>query len=164
MRMVASCFGLASAVLVVCSGSPLVCQTPGQAPAEPGQSGNNAPSIVLSQKTLRMGPPAGQTTLGQPLKMPLPLGAGSVRLGSAQIDPEMIVHPPQTSIGMQPPGTQVAQNLYPGLELMPIDRSKAKVEPIPTMISNVKMEKIPTTWTQFTVSPIQSGKPTPATK
>jgi hypothetical protein len=95
--------------------------------------------------------------LGQPLKMTVPLGAGSLRLGSAQIDPQMVVHPPQTSMGVQPPGTQVAQNLYPGLLLMPIDGSKTKIEPIPTVFPTMKMEKIPTTWTEFKVSPIQSG-------
>ena len=163
MRMVASCFGLASAVLVVCSGSPLVCQTPGQAPAEPGQSGQKSPDAFLPQTEISKGPPV-PITLDGVLTMTLPPGTGKVRAPGAQIDPKMVVHPPQTSIGMEPPGTQVAQNLYPGLELMPIDRSKTKVEPIPTTFSNMKVEKIPTTWTEFTVSPIQSGKTTPATK
>ena len=38
----------------------------------------------------------------------------------ASIDPKMIVRPPQTAVGTLPPGTPIAQNLYPGLVLQPI--------------------------------------------
>ena len=49
----------------------------------------------------------------------------------AQIDPQIIVRPPQSSLGEQPPGTLIAQNLYPGLQMLPIGEPKGKVKPIP---------------------------------
>jgi len=54
------------------------------------------------------------------------------RKDSAQIDPGMIIRLPQSSIGVQPPGTPIAQNLYPGLQLLPIEEAKAKQAAIPT--------------------------------
>jgi hypothetical protein len=43
------------------------------------------------------------------------------RLGDAEIDPKVIVHPPQSSIGVTPPGTPMAQNEYPNLQMLPIE-------------------------------------------
>jgi hypothetical protein len=63
----------------------------------------------------------------------------------AQIDPTMIVHPAKSAIGEQAPGTLVAQNLYPGLQLLPVDGPKARVEPIPITWPKMKMENLPTT-------------------
>jgi hypothetical protein len=45
------------------------------------------------------------------------------RLGDAEIDPKIIVHPPQSSIGVTPPGTPMAQNEYPHLQMLPIESS-----------------------------------------
>lgn len=61
----------------------------------------------------------------------------------AKIDPQIIVRPPQSSIGYQAPGTLIAQNLYPGLQFLPIGETKGKLEPIPTTWPNFKMEQIP---------------------
>jgi len=84
---------------------------------------------------------------------PLALGRGS----DAQIDPKIVVHPPQSSLGEQPPGTLVAQNLYPGLQLLPIEESKSKAEPIPTTWPNRKIEQIPTVWPNGELLPVNSG-------
>jgi hypothetical protein len=43
------------------------------------------------------------------------------RLGDAEIDPKIIVRPPQSSIGVTPPGTPMAQNEYPHLQMLPIE-------------------------------------------
>ncbi len=73
-------------------------------------------------------------------------------LGNASIDPQMILHPTARDLGMQPPGTLVAQNLYPGLKFQPIDAQtcgpksgllsttwpKLKVEPIPIFSPDLK--------------------------
>jgi len=160
---------VAVAALVVCAGVPVFCQSSGTAPPSFGNEKKDAPTVFLSQKELSKGPPVGQITFGQPLKMVFPLGAESLQqLGrpsvTPPVDPRMIVHPPASSIGVQPPGTQIAQNLYPGLQLMPIDQSKAKAAPIPITFPNMKFEKIPTTWPQYKMSPIQSGKAEPAKK
>ena len=42
-------------------------------------------------------------------------------MGDAEIDPKMIVHPPQSSIGVTPPGTPMALNEYPHLQMLPIE-------------------------------------------
>jgi hypothetical protein len=52
-----------------------------------------------------------------------PKAAIDRRLGDAEIDPEIIVHPPQSSIGVIPPGTPMAQNEYPHLQMLPIESS-----------------------------------------
>ena len=57
---------------------------------------------------------------------------GLQRKDNAQIDPGMIVRPPKSSVGVQPPGTPIAQNLYPGLRLLPIEGAKSKLSPVPT--------------------------------
>jgi hypothetical protein len=62
--------------------------------------------------------------------------------GNAQIDPKIIVHPAQSRIGDQPPGTQIAQNQFPGLELLPIEWPQLKIKPIPTVWPKLKLEPI----------------------
>jgi hypothetical protein len=96
--------------------------------------------------------------------MNVPSGLGPLRKFSELIDPQMVVHPPQGSVGVQPPGTQVAQNLYPGLHLMPIEQLKLKGEPIPITFPNAKVEKIPTTWPGYKITAIQTGTSQPAAK
>lgn len=134
-----------------------MCQTPGQATAGEGERGQKSPDVFLPQSGLSNGTPVWHISPDGLLKMNVPAGAG---LGRTQVatDSAMVVHPPQTSIGVQPPGTTVAQNLYPGLELMPIGQSKVKVEPIPTTWPGMKMEPIPRTLPAYTVVPIQRGK------
>lgn len=50
-------------------------------------------------------------------------------LGDAAIDPRIVVHPPERNLGTQYAGTLVAQNLYPGLRLLPIDAGKQGAAP-----------------------------------
>jgi hypothetical protein len=75
----------------------------------------------------------------------------------AQIDPQMIVHPPKSFVGDQASGTLVAQNLYPGLQLLPIDGLKAKAEPIPITWPKMKIENIPTPWPDFKLALVETG-------
>ena len=74
-----------------------------------------------------------------------------------QIDPKIIVHPPKSGIGEQVPGTLVAKNLYPGLQLLPVEGSNAKVEPIPTTWPKMKMGNIPTTCPDCKMVLVESG-------
>jgi hypothetical protein len=71
-----------------------------------------------------------------------PPPAPRVRLGDAQIDPKIIVHPSQSRFWDQPPATQLAQNQFPGLKLLPIEWPQLKIKPIPTVWSNLKMKPI----------------------
>ncbi|MGA2216774.1 MAG: hypothetical protein ABSG51_01720 [Terracidiphilus sp.] len=173
---------VASAALLLCSGVHLFCQSSTPVPANPDNAnrdtanpdkqGQNPPSVFLQQKDFSKGPPVWQITPGEPLKLVVPPGTGSFeklgrqwrQFGAPPVDPEMIVRPPASSIGAQPPGTQIAQNLYPGLELLPVDWSKFpinwskfKEEPIPTAFPNMKVEPIPITWPQYKAVYAQSN-------
>lgn len=146
----------------------MFCQS-APAPASPDKTEQNPPSVFLPQKEFSKGPPVWQITPGEPLKMVIPPGTGSLQklghqLVSPPVDPGMIVRPPASSVGVQPPGTQIAQNRYPGLELLPIDWSnfpldwsRFKEEPIPTTFPNAKVEPIPITWPQYKVVYAQSN-------
>lgn len=72
------------------------------------------------------------------------------------VDPQIIVHPPQQRLGMQPPGTQVAQNLYPGLVFQPIDEqcSRPEVAQLSTMWPDLKMQRIPTEWMKVKIAAV----------
>jgi len=159
---------IAVAALLLGVGVPLFCQTAGTAPANPGEPGQKPPSVfLLSPKEFDKAQPVWHISPESLLKMNVPPGLGPLRKFSESgesIDPKMVVHPPQASIGVQAPGTQVAQNLYPGLQLMPIEQAKVKGEPIPTTFPNAKMEPIPTTWPGYKMSLVLSGKTEPAAK
>ena len=83
--------------------------------------------------------------------------------GDAQVDPKIAVHPAQSRLGDQPPGTQIAQNQFPGLELLPIQWPNARIKPIPTVWPNLKMEPIPTMCGLCTMAPVGTGAPAVAT-
>ena len=65
--------------------------------------------------------------------MMVPKAVDATRLSNAGIDPAIIVHPPPSSIGVQPPGTAITQNEYPNLRMLPIDATNSALEAIPTM-------------------------------
>jgi hypothetical protein len=71
--------------------------------------------------------------LADPKIMMVPNAVDTTRLSKAEIDPEIIVHPPPSSIGEQPPGTAVTQNEYPNLRILPIDSTNSALEAIPTI-------------------------------
>jgi hypothetical protein len=77
-----------------------------------------------------------------------------------QLDPGIIVHPPPSSLGAQPKGTLLAQNLYPGLVLLPIDMSKLKGQPIPIAWQDLKVQRIPAAPAKIAAALVQSGATT----
>jgi hypothetical protein len=83
------------------------------------------------------------------------------RRDDAQIDPGMIFHPSKSSIGAEPPGTLIAQNLYPGLRLLPIEDSRAALQASPAQWPNLKMQQVPTLWPKCKLLPVKgdSAKP-----
>ena len=97
-------------------------------------------------------PPGYRITNAAPLgTILLPRVEGVQRLDSAKIDPKMIIHPPQSSIGVQPPGTPVAQNEYPNLRMMPIESSSLKA--LPTQWPLLQVKAIPVQWPKCEVDP-----------
>lgn len=74
----------------------------------------------------------------------------------AQSDPQIVVHPPEQRLGVQPPGIEMAQNLYPGLTFQPIDdqRFRPEVAQLSTMWPDLKVQRIPTEWMKAKIAPI----------
>jgi hypothetical protein len=73
----------------------------------------------------------------------LPNAVAARRWDPAQIDPKMIVHPPQSSIGVQPPGTLVAQNEYHHLQMLHIVSASFNLGAIPTQWPRLKKGEKP---------------------
>jgi hypothetical protein len=74
-----------------------------------------------------------------------------------QIDPQMIVHPPKPSLGLQPQGTLVAQNEYPGLQFLPI--GSATLQPIPITWPKLKLQAIPIVSPMLKLLPVDPQAP-----
>jgi hypothetical protein len=126
------------------SGLAAFGQWPSPIPSQPNQT------WVISPEDQKPGQETGGALPGLKFKFDpsqtliLPKTVEIPSMLKAQIDPKMIVHPRKSGIGEQAPGTFVAQNLYPGLQLLPVGGSKGKVEPIPITWPKMKVEDIPT--------------------
>lgn len=70
-------------------------------------------------------------------------------------DSQMIIHPPKSSLGIQPQGTQVARNEYPGLRFLPIESSSVELQAIPTTWPKLKLQAIPTKSPLLKLLPIE---------
>jgi hypothetical protein len=84
--------------------------------------------------------------LTEPKMMFVPNTVDRSRLKDEQIDPEIIVHPPPSSIGAQAPGTVVSQNEFPHLRVLPINSADRALEEIPTTWPRARLETIPAQW------------------
>lgn len=144
--------------LLLSSGTAAFCQTPMPAPANPPESFLSPPGFSQHGRDFGKLPPGMHFSAVLPQKTIILPDAGVPRRGlDAQIDPKMIVHPPQSSLGEQPPGKLVAQNLYPGLRLLPIEESKARSQPLSTIWPHLKVQQIPITWPKCEITPVESG-------
>jgi len=138
--------------LFLCAATPAVCQSAARIPAEPGHVA--PPAFFRPWESLSMVQSAAQPIASVPLN----LKAGLPRqLDDARIDPKIIAHPSQPKLepGAQRPGTTVANNEFPGLQLLPIKSSAGKT--IPTQWPHFKLQEIPTQWPLFTLSPVTVG-------
>ena len=107
--------------------------------------------------------PTTMNTLNQTVIEPPP-PTRRVPLGDAQIDPKIILHPSQLRIGVQPPGTQIAQNLYPGLTFQQIDGQQSAEQPRPSKLNqlsttwpNMRIKPIPTVWPNLKMEPVDGS-------
>jgi hypothetical protein len=146
------------------AGTTAWCQSAPPVGANTSSLVITAPTIFQFQKEIAKAPDR-QFTASAPLNIVLRPDIGVLQ-GDAQIDPKIVVHPPPSSIGAQPPGTQMAQNLYPGLEWLPIGEAHLKEQPIPTQWPKSALKAIPTEWHTFKIIPAQdgAGKPQVPTK
>ncbi len=152
---------------LLCASPIALCQSaaPGLANPEQPQASQpaqawptqswSAPTWNMPNQLAPTFPPSGQRNV---YVFPRPEGfRASDRLqNSSRIDPRMIIHPPKSSVGVQPQGTLVAQNIYPGLRLLPIGSASA-LKPIPADWPRLKIESIPITWSNSTLLPVDSG-------
>ena len=138
---------LMTLALFVSAATTAFCQSSAPAPINPDTLGQLTPEFTQPGMDFSKLPPNWNLVIVKPRgTLVLPRIITVQVLSSAAIDPKIIVHPPQSSLGVQPPGTLVAQNLYPNLQLLPIDWPKAKIEQIPTQWPNYKLARIPTEW------------------
>jgi hypothetical protein len=114
----------------------------------PGCDFNTLPQQWSSLRTVPFG------------KMHLPLPKPTAPLGDAAIDPKIIVHPTERSLGTQQPGTLVAQNLYPGLRLLPIGSNESRLgaPPLGTAWPELRIEKISIVWPELKIEPVNKVK------
>src|ERR1700722_2580236 len=116
-------------------GTAALCQSSAPAPvtAENLARASLVPALQPSRDFSKLPPGWHAIPLADPKVMMVPNAVDTPRLSNAEIDPEIIVHPPPSSIGVQPPGTAVKQNEYPNLRMLPIDATNSALEAIPTM-------------------------------
>jgi hypothetical protein len=147
--------------LFLCAATSAFCQAGAQAPAIPDNLWQNPLVIPPSIRDFSKLPPGWHAipfTAPGILVQPSPVD--TTRLKDAQIDPKMVVHPPASSIGVQPPGTAVAQNEYPHLRILPIKSASSHVEAIPTQWPPKRVENIPTQWPMAEIIAAHSGSAT----
>lgn len=151
---------LTTFALFLSAGTVAFCQSVAPAPANPGQRWLTPPGIAQFGKDFTILPPQWRFDSAAPIFRSAP---GPLRPpDEAQIDAKIIRHPPPSSIGELPPGTLVAQGQYPGLQLLAIEQSQAKVQPIPTTWPNLKVENIPIVWPKAEIKQVESTATEPA--
>jgi hypothetical protein len=114
--------------LLLCAGPTAFCQSTAPAPGNPHSLWQTPPVVTLPPRDFSKLPPGWHASpvvppriLIQPRMPGLPQAETNGRLAAPEIDPKIIVHPPQSSVGVSPPGTPVAQNEYPHLQMLPIE-------------------------------------------
>jgi hypothetical protein len=114
--------------LLFCAGTTALCQATAPSPASPGRLWQSPLVATPPARDFSKLPPGWQASavvppgfLFQPRVPGLTEAKTDRRLDDAKIDPKIIVHPPQSSIGVRPPATPMAQNEYPNLQMLPIE-------------------------------------------
>ena len=148
--------------LLLGAGATAFCQSTSTAPAGPDKLRQIPPMFNWQGMDFSNQAPAWHlpSVAVQPMIVLQP-GLPSVRLGDNAlgndfIDPKIIVHPPKSSLGVQQPGTLMAQNQFPNLRFLPIDGSGKKSMVIPPTWPNLKLQRIPIMWPKFTLLPVVS--------
>jgi hypothetical protein len=99
-------------------------------------------------------------SLSTPLRrFVVPKAGTATRWDDAQIDPKIIVHPPQSKLGVQQPGINIASNQFPNLKFLPIASPASASHAIPAQWPVFGLYAIPTMWPKFKLSPVNGAKP-----
>jgi hypothetical protein len=138
-------------VLLLCAGTTAFCQPAAPAAASPDELGRVETEFTHPAWEINKLPSGWNMTSTAPVTVLIQPKAGAAQhWNDARIDPRMIVHPPPSSVGAQPPGTLVAKNLYPDLRFQPVQWPC------------LKLQKIPTLWPRLKIGPAVSGTPSPS--
>lgn len=149
---------IAILAFVLCSGLVGLCQSAVPAPSSPELHWLAPPGMELPGPGLNKPPQDWHFPNTFPRNIVIHPGPMDLmRSRDAQIDPKIVVHPSQSSLGQQPPTTLMAQNLYPGLQLMPICRPNTGLHSISIVWPNLKAQPTPTTWPKGNILPIETG-------
>jgi hypothetical protein len=158
---------IAILALFLYAGSAAFGQLGPVGPLIPNHSGSLPSPWTAQGRDFGKLPPGWPATLNMPSWIVInPPPVTLKPLGDAQIDPKIILHPQHSRVGVQPLGTQIAQNQFPGLELLPIQWPKLKIEPIPTVWPNLNMEPISTMCAECRMggmTPARAGAPAAVT-
>jgi len=146
--------------LILYVGTKAFCQSTVPVPGSPYKPQQNPPIVNWPGTDFSKLPPVWNGSFVAPRPMIVLPNLGAAHLiDRAQIDPQMIVHPPKSSLGVQPQGTLVAQNEFPGLQFLPIGSSSRKFEKIPSPWPHLKIQQIPVVWPNFKLIPVGNQAP-----
>jgi len=149
----------ASIVLLLCMASSAVCQTVEPAPSNPLQLFQTPSAPAKPWMDFSNLPPLQPYKLSALLQRFIIPKSGITRSSNeAQIDPKIIVHPPQSRLGIQQRGINIATNQFPNLRFLPISSPGSASHSIPTQWPGFGLEEIPTTWPKFALSPVNGSK------
>jgi hypothetical protein len=126
------------------------CQLTGLTPPGPLELGQVPPAILqpgMNFGKLLSGDQAKAFVLPRIIVTPKMIAPR--RWDDARIDPKILAHPPQSTLGVQPPGTQVAQNEYPNLLMLLIDSPSVTPQPAPSQWPGYRLKAVCTQWSQF---------------
>jgi len=116
--------------LFLCAGTTAFCQSSAPAPAIPSNPWQTPRGVVPPpiRDFSKLPPGWHAVPLTPPGIIFAPKAVHTTGLKDAQIDPKFVVHPPASSIRVQPPGSAAAQNEYPHLRMLPIESAGSHVE------------------------------------
>lgn len=138
-------------LLALCAGTGVFAQ-PAPASGDPATTPNKRLYQLPWPDTQQ--PKIFKLQPGQDIFNPTEVAVPQKQLMRNDIDRAMIVRPPAGSFIHQQPRTPLAHNLYPDLELLPVET--ARLEPIPITWKDFKMEPIPITWPKMKPVPVGS--------
>ncbi len=148
-------FLIAGLSFSLCAAPIAFSQSSQPDPLDPARPQSSQPALQFPGKDFSNTPPTWQNSnlpKTQVLRLP------HLRPpAEPQIDPQMIVHPSRSRIGEQPQGSLVAQNIYPGLRLLPIGATASAKLIHPTAWPKFKIEPIPDAWPNSQLLPIDEG-------
>jgi hypothetical protein len=133
--------------LFLCAGTTAFCEPAAPVAVSPDEWGRLETAFTHPAWEMNKLPSDWQMTNTAQTEVLIWHEAGAARAwNDARVDPRMILHPPPSSVGTQPPSTLVAKNQYPGLRFQPVQWP------------HLKLQRIPTEWFRLKIGPVGSDE------